>query len=75
MRRLQALNAKDRDFDVIKGEINDTLRVLPIKPLEIAKIYIDFTELPDLLNYNEHFAITIQNENGDEYYLPYYFDP
>jgi hypothetical protein len=60
---------------VISGVINDTLNVLTIRPLEIAKIYIDFRELPDLLNYNEHFAITIQQEdNGIEYSLPYYFN-
>ena len=67
MRKLSALNEKERNFDVISGEINDTLRLMKLRPLEIAKIFIDFSELPDLLNYNEHFAITIQNEEGYEY--------
>lgn len=52
----------------------DDLQLLTIRPLEIAKIYIDFRDLPDLLNYNEHYAITIQSEEGVEYQLPYYFN-
>jgi hypothetical protein len=40
----------------------------------MAKIYIDLRELPDLFKYNEHFAITITDENDLEYTLPYYFN-
>lgn len=49
---------------MIGGEVKDDLQVITLRPLEIAKIYIDLNDMPALLNYNEHFAITIQNPGG-----------
>jgi hypothetical protein len=41
----------------------------------MAKIYVDFRELPDLFNYNQHFAIVVESypPDGTYYTLPYYF--
>jgi len=43
-----------------------------IKPLEIAKVYFDFRDLPLKMLYNDHFSIVILDEKGEEYRLPFY---
>lgn len=57
------LNDKNRDYDVVLGDIQDEMHWQVLQPLQIAKIYIDFRELPPLMKYNEHFSIIITNEN------------
>jgi hypothetical protein len=69
------LNDKDRNYDVVLGDIQDEMHWQVLQPLQIAKIYIDFRELPPLMKYNEHFSIIITNDNDEEYELPYYFSP
>lgn len=53
-----------RNYDIIDGEIFDEPILYVIKPLETAKVYLNFSGLPSLLKYNEHFAIAIADENG-----------
>ncbi len=53
----------------------DNVRTYLLKPLEIAKILLDFTELPLNFYYNDHFAVVILDKNSKQMDLPYYFDP
>jgi len=48
--------------------------VYVLRPLETAKIFIDFRDLPDGFRYNEHFSIVILNSEGEKMTLPHYFD-
>ena len=44
-----------------------------MNPLESAKIYFDFSQLPQGFNYNEHFKVNIQDFEGNNMVLPSYF--
>jgi hypothetical protein len=62
----------------LPGDFNstfDNVRTYLLKPLEIAKILLDFTELPLNFYYNDHFAVVILDKNSKQMDLPYYFDP
>jgi hypothetical protein len=41
----------------------DSLDKYTLRPLEIAKIVFDFSNLPEKFKYNEHFAIIILDAN------------
>lgn len=73
VRRNLALNTAKRDFDIVGPGVFDKLHKQVVKPLEIVRISFNFTDLPEKLIYNDHFSITILNENGNEYRLPHYF--
>jgi hypothetical protein len=53
----------------------DYLRTYVLKPLEIAKVLLDFTTLPRNFFYNEHFAVVILDKDDKIIDLPFYFDP
>jgi hypothetical protein len=42
-------------------------------PLETAKIFIDFSNIPEQMIYNVHYTITIKDVEEKEISLPYYF--
>ena len=43
-----------------------------IRPLEIAKVYFNFSDFPDKLIYNDQIEIKIFDSEGEEFKLPYY---
>lgn len=45
-----------------------------LDPLHSAKAFIDFSNLPSGFIYNEHFKITIKDQDGTELTLPTYFE-
>ena len=53
----------------------DILQQYTLRPLECAKVYIDFRGLPSQMLYNQHFAIVVLDSAGKQQDLPYYFDP
>lgn len=53
----------------------DYLRTYVLKPLEIAKVLLDFRSLPRNFFYNEHFAVVILDKENKIIDLPFYFDP
>jgi hypothetical protein len=53
----------------------DIVRAYILKPLEIAKVLLDFRSLPRNFFYNEHFAVVILDKDDKIIDLPYYFDP
>lgn len=63
---------------MLPGDFNstfDNVRTYLLKPLEIAKVLLDFTELPLNFYYNDHFAVVILDKSSKQMDLPYYFDP
>ena len=67
------LNNVRRDYDVVGEGVYDDFHMQTLQPLQMAKIYLNFTSFPDKLIYNEHIEIKITDEEGEEYRLPYYF--
>jgi hypothetical protein len=68
------LNASKRDYNIVGPGVSDKFFQMAIKPLEIVKIYFNFTDFPDKLVFNDHIEIKITNQNDEEYRLPYYLN-
>ena len=66
------LNSQDRDFGIVGPGVFDKFHEQKIRPLEIAKIYFNFTDFPDKLVYNNHIEIKITDGDDNDYRLPYY---
>ena len=68
------MNKQKRNWDVNGKGVFDEMHKQVIKPLQIAKLYFDFRDLPPKMKYNQHFAIIINDDKEQPIKLPYYFD-
>jgi len=64
-------NLQNISFDALSVE----LYKYPLNPLETAKIFIDFSKMPENMIYNVHYKIVIKDIEENELELPYYFNP
>ena len=55
------------------GSLANKLYVYNIDPLYSARIYIDFSNIPDGFIYNTHYVIELTDQDKNTMTLPYYF--
>ena len=57
----------------LDDSLNSPLYQYCLNPLESAKVYFDFSQLPQGFDYNEHFKVNIQDSEGNDMVLSSYF--
>jgi hypothetical protein len=70
------INGEDTDFTgrmLATDPLNVPLYEYTLESLYTAKVYMDFSELPDSFTYNEHFRVAVIDQDEIELALPQYF--
>ena len=64
-RKLQLTDEEEKERMKVWNPVFDEIPVIKLKPFEIAKVTMDFRDLPQGFDYNSHYAIVILGRSDE----------